>query len=151
MKKEFEWLKWFGLSIVVGILVAVAYLKGENDRGIKENVTLRSLIPTLKINKGNNAFVDNYMPQIEQQCSGLIKYKDDWNFEEITDRGFTIIVADKPKNEELIEFRSFRNRCFFDLSKDGRTVSIPKRACASLCKDQLIDNSNYKINVKSID
>lgn len=152
MNKDFEWLKWVGLFTVISILGAIVFQaqNGKNKESIKKENNLVSLIPISKINQENAEFVKNYIPQIEKQCLGLIKYKDDWDFEEITNRGFTIKVSNKPKNDKLVEYNSFGNRCFFDLSDDNRTVFIPKRACASLCRDQLIDDSSYKVNIHAI-
>ena len=36
------------------------------------------------------------------------------------------------------------HNCFFDISRDGSSLSIPKRPCASLCEDRAIDDSEYK-------
>lgn len=134
--------------ILVSILIGLLGCSNKSDISEKNSENL--IVPSILINSENSDFIKNYFPQIEQQCIGLKKYKNDWKFEEFKSNGFSIIVSDKPLNKELWEYRSPNNRCFFDLSDDGQTVLIPKRACASLCKDELIDDSSYKIQVNAI-
>ena len=148
MNRNSEWLKWVGLCIVIGILVAIYFVKNTKS---KEAESIRNnLLPLSLITQNNLEFVNNYFPQIQEQCPGLSKYKEDWVFDEVGSRGFTIKVSEKPQNDKLWEYRATHNRCFFDLSDDNSSVFIPKRACASLCKDQLIDDSSFKITVTAI-
>lgn len=148
MRSDFEWLKWVGFFLVISILVAVYFVK--NTKSKEVGSIINSLMPSSLITQNNLEFVNNYFPQIQEQCPGLGKYKEDWVFDQVGSRGFTIKVAEKPQNDKLWEYRATSNRCFFDLSDDSSSVSIPKRACASLCKDQLIDDSSFKIHVTAI-
>lgn len=148
MNRDSEWLKWVGFFLVISILVAVYFVK--NTKSKEAWSTINSLLPSSLITQNNLEFVNNYFPQIQEQCPGLGKYKEDWTFDQVGSRGFTIKVAEKPQNDKLWEYRATSNRCFFDLSDDSSSVSIPKRACASLCKDQLIDDSSFKIHVTAI-
>lgn len=148
MNQDFEWLKWVGLSVVVSILVVVYFVKNDKDKEAES--TINSLLPSVLVNQDNIEFAQNYFPQIQDQCPGLGKYKEDWEFENIGSQGFTILISEKPKNDKLWEYRATSNRCFFDLLDNNSSVSIPKRACASLCKDQLIDDSSFKIAVTPI-
>ncbi|MFW2003009.1 hypothetical protein [Acinetobacter ursingii] len=143
----------FKRGFIIGLFLAFIFIIVVDHlfTSKKANEKLESLsVPSVLINPENSDFVKNYLPQVEQQCPGLKKYKDDWKFEKINSTGFTLLVSSQPINDKLWKYRSPSNRCFFDLSDDGQSIFIPKRACASLCKDELIDDSSYKIQVNAI-
>ena len=133
----------------IGILVLLCVAVLLIDKN-KKVITLASLVPVPSVNADNSDFIKNYMPQISANCPGLVRHKDDWQFDQISSTGFTILVKNETQNKALWDYGVTGNRCFFDLSKDSSRVFIPKRACASLCKDTRLEDGEFEIPVVRI-
>lgn len=97
------------------------------------------------------AIVEAGWPKIKAACPGLDKYASELEFREIEDQ-FSSTAADvyvvfHVKEEASLIPRRYTangNNCFFGISYDGKQLSVPKHACASLCEDRDIGDSNYK-------
>ena len=99
-------------------------------------------------------------PKIKQACPGLDKYAKDLqpygvedNFDyadpDVQRASTKFKVSDKA--EIPAEYRSRGHTCFFEVSRDGSKLTIPKRACMSICldKDMSKDNSGqFTIPIK---
>lgn len=120
MGRDFEWLRWVGFFLVISILAAVYFVKNTKSKEVEG--AINNLLPSSLATQNNLEFVKNYFPQIQEQCPGLSKYKEDWVFDQVGSRGFTIKVSEKPQNDKLWEYRAARNTCFFDLSDDNSSV-----------------------------
>lgn len=94
-------------------------------------------------------------PKVKAACKGLNKYANDLEFQEIFDN-FSY-ASSKDAERVSIVYKVNENsslvigghvvsghNCFFQISRDGSSLSIPKRPCASLCEDREIDDSEYK-------
>ncbi len=84
-------------------------------------------------------------PKVKQFCPGLDKYADALQFDKIEDNfSFAPSDAQRVSIEYIIKTDQHKtpgymlagNRCFFEISRDGKTLMIDKGACKSLCKDQ---------------
>lgn len=94
-------------------------------------------------------------PKVRAACPGLDKYASDLEFIEISDN-FSYASSKSAERVEVVfhvknepssipsGYTANGNNCFFGISRDGKQLSVPKHACASLCEDQDIDESNYK-------
>lgn len=104
--------------------------------------------------------LQNNWNKIKQACPGLDKYAKDLQADGIEDN---FAFADPPiqrasakfkvsENAEIpAEYRSRRHTCYYEISRDGSKLTIPKRPCVSVCldKDMSKDNSDpYTIPLK---
>lgn len=104
------------------------------------------------------SLVENGWPKIKSACPGLNKYANNLEFQKIYDNfGY---ASSKDAERVSIVFKVKENpalvvgghvasghNCFFEISRDGTRLSIPKRPCASICEDRAIDNSEYKKSI----
>lgn len=91
--------------------------------------------------------VADSIPAIKSFCPGLDKYSDSLVFETIEDN-FAIASNVDAERVNIIfrvgdvgtsipnEYGANGHRCFLELSRDGTKLSIPKRACQSICLDK---------------
>lgn len=103
------------------------------------------------------SLVESAWPKIKAACPGLNKYANNLEFQEIYDNfrasmpgaeRVSIVIKVKENSSLVVGGHVVSgHNCFFEISRDGTRLSIPKRPCASLCEDRAIDNSEYKKSI----
>ena len=88
-------------------------------------------VPATLIKSKNEFFSKNDYPKILNACPGLEKYRNDWDFDSLTEKELKIKVKSEPSNTNLIEYRAMGHSCYFTVNQNK--LSIPKDPCASLC------------------
>ena len=99
-------------------------------------------------------------PKIKQACPGLDKYAKDLQSDGVEDN-FDVARPDVQRasvklnvsdNAQIpAEYRSRGHTCYYEVSRDGSKLTIPKRPCVSICldKDMSKDNSDpFTISLK---
>ena len=96
---------------------------------------------------------------MKQACPGLDKYAESLQFDKVEDNfSYAPSDAQRVSIEYLIKENQNKtpgymlsgNRCFFDISRDGKLLSIDKGACKSLCQDKDLRGTEgaLKINLQ---
>lgn len=133
------------------MLLPIAFLAGCSGENKSE---LNVSIPN-ELSSEVKSLVEIGWPKVKAACSGLNKYASNLEFQKIEDN-FSYasskdaervsIVFKVKENPSLVIGGNVANghSCSFEISRDGSSLSIPKRPCASLCEDRAIENSEYR-------
>ena len=90
-------------------------------------------------------------PKIKQACPGLDKYAKDLQSDGVEDN-FDVARPDVQRasvklnvsdNAQIpAEYRARGHTCFYEVSRDGSKLTIPKRPCVSICLDRDMSKDN---------
>jgi hypothetical protein len=89
------------------------------------------------------------IPAIRQACPGLDKYAGSFQGTRVEDQFRTTIVFDVSERNTIPEpYKATGHSCFIEIEKDGSAILIEKKACKSVCLDQLdVPDGQLKISL----
>lgn len=78
------------------------------------------------------------LPSIRQACPGLDKYAGSFRNTRVEEQYRTTIAFDVNDRNTIPElYKAAGHSCFVEIEKDGSVILIEKKACKSVCLDQL--------------
>jgi hypothetical protein len=85
--------------------------------------------------------IDEAWPKVKRVCSGLDRYSKALTFKRIEGYDNATLVFEIPEQNSGIpsNYMADGHTCFFEISKDGKQVSIAKEGCKALCLDRRIE------------
>lgn len=94
------------------------------------------------------ALVQKYAPQIPKLCPGFKKYESELNSFSIENNYYIDILFTVPENSSIpTEFMVHGHTCYLEISKDGKYLVVPKRACQSLCLGKDMNDSSGDLKI----
>lgn len=94
------------------------------------------------------ALVQKYAPQIPKLCPRFKKYESELNSFSIENNYYIDILFTVPENSSIpTEFMVHGHTCYLEISKDGKYLVVPKRACQSLCLGKDMNDSSGDLKI----
>ncbi|PZO16086.1 MAG: hypothetical protein DCE87_06920 [Betaproteobacteria bacterium] len=101
------------------------------------------------------SLVETSWPKVKAACPGLSAHASKIDLQTIEENfsyasskeAERVSIVFKVKDSPSLVFGKYvanGHSCFFEVSRDGSQLSVPKSPCASLCEDKAIDASEYK-------
>lgn len=89
------------------------------------------------------------LPSIRQACPGLDKYAGSFQDVRVEEQFRKTIAFDINERNTIPEpFMASGHSCFVEIEKDGSAILIEKKACKSVCLDQLdVPDGQLKISL----
>jgi hypothetical protein len=111
-----------------------------------------NLTDNLVVKPKAGIIINKTWPKVLNVCPGLRNYApeleydgiDDWTDPKTSPARWSVIVRfNIPEGSKLIPttYHARGNTCFFKISRDGKSVSIPKSSCKSVCLDRTITDA----------
>ncbi len=90
------------------------------------------------------------LPSIRQACPGLDKYSGSFQGNRVEKLFRTTIVFDINERNSIPEpYKASGHSCYVEIEKDGSAILIEKKACKSVCLDQLdVPDGQLKLSLK---
>lgn len=147
-------------DMIIGVLtlLLIGWLVTQCTSGNESDQSELNLTMPNGLSGEVKSLVESGWPKIKAACPGLKTYADNLEFREIYDNFSS--ASSKEAERVSIVFKvkessslvvgghvASGHNCFFEISRDGTRLSIPKRPCASLCEDRAIENSEYKKSI----
>ncbi|WP_028318348.1 hypothetical protein [Desulfobulbus elongatus] len=115
---------------------------------LSKTTQLDSLSPEVKL------LVETAWPKVEAACPGLDKYssiiefrgiEDNFSFASSKEAERVSVVFKVKESPSLVigDYVTNGHSCFFEISRDGSRLTVPKRPCASLCEGREVHTSEY--------
>lgn len=113
-----------------------------------DKTQLDSLSPEVK------SLIETAWPKVEASCPGIDKHSSILEFQRIEDNfsyasskeAERVSVVFKVKESPSLvigDYVTNGHNCFFQISRDGSRLTVPKRPCASLCEGRAVHTSEY--------
>lgn len=86
----------------------------------------------------SNSLVTNALPGIRKACPGLDKYAPQLSNIRVEQQFRTVLLFEVSGSKKIPEaYKAGGQTCFIEIDTDGKSIFVEKKACKSVCQDQL--------------
>lgn len=86
----------------------------------------------------SDSVVTSALPAIRKVCPGLDKYASQFSNIRVEQQFRTAIVFEVSSSSKIPEaYKAGGHTCFIEVDADGKNIFIEKKACKSVCQDQV--------------
>ncbi|MDZ4263894.1 MAG: hypothetical protein U1B30_16395 [Pseudomonadota bacterium] len=138
-----------GLGIIFGIIILLSQCSFDETATKNNNPVSQkfNIVAPVDASEEVKSIVDSSVGKIKAACPGLDKYADSLAFEGAKDN-FSIASNASAERVDLTfavagdggsipnEYGAWGQRCFLEVSRNGRELRIPKLPCQSVCLDK---------------
>lgn len=132
-----------------------------HNRFVMAALLMLGCAPAMAASPAAVAILVKASPRVGVLCPGLATYAEDLHRERTEDNfdvapanaqrvSMVYSVAENPRRIPD-EFRADGNRCSYDVSRDGKHLTIAKRACAMVCLDRTLTSAEDQAGTVTLD